>query len=244
MKTEEITMKKITVFALACALALALAACGGDAALSHKEFDAAALDAAVTVDTYVQAKQAWADGKATLYTQAEDGAYFIYGMACAREEYDALTVGAKLRVSGKKAAYKGEVEITDATCKVLDGQFIASPLDVTALLGTDELAAHQNERVRFAGMTVAPKTDANGNEAAFLYSWDGKGTQGDDLYFDATVDGRTVTFTVETALCGPDTDVYKAVQALQVGDKVDVTGFLYWYDGAANPHVTAVAPAA
>ena len=39
----------------------------------------------------------------------------------------------------------------------------------------------------FTGLTVAPSTDANGNEAAFLYNWDGSGTQGDDVYFNVTV---------------------------------------------------------
>ena len=40
-------------------------------------------------------------------------------------------------------------------------------------------------------------------------------------------------------LCGPDTDVYKAVKELKVGDVVDLEGFLYWYEGP-NPHITAV----
>ena len=53
----------------------------------------------------------------------------------------------------------------------------------------------------------------------------------------------TYDFCVEFYLCGKDTDVYKAVEALQVGDVVDLVGFLYWYNGA-NPHITAVTPAA
>ncbi len=59
---------------------------------------------------------------------------------------------------------------------VEDGDtYIAEALDVTDLLGTDELIDHQNEFVSFTGLTVAPSTDANGNEAAFLYNWDGSG---------------------------------------------------------------------
>ena len=44
---------------------------------------------------------------------------------------------------------------------------------------------------------------------------------------------------MEFYLRGQDTDVYKAVEALNVGDTIDVEGFLYWYEGA-NPHVTSV----
>ncbi len=47
---------------------------------------------------------------------------------------------------------------------------------------------------------------------------------------------------MESYLCGPDTDVYKAVEMLNVGDVIDLEGFLYWYNGA-NPHITAVAAA-
>ena len=69
--------------------------------------------------------------------------------------------------------------------------------------------------------------------------WNGCRSGGDDLYFDVTLDGKTYTFTVESYLCGKDSEVYKAVKALKVGDKIDMEGFLYWYNGA-NPHITSV----
>ena len=81
--------------------------------------------------------------------------------------------------------------------------------------------------------------DADGNPVAFLYNWDGSGQEGDDLYFDVSLDGQTYTFTVESYLCDKSTDVYAAVQALNVGDAIDMEGFLYWYNGV-NPHITSV----
>ena len=111
------------------------------------------------------------------------------------------------------------------------------------MLDTDELIANQNKRVSFKGMTVeAAGQDADGNDVAFLYNWDGSGTEGDDLYFKASVNGNTYTFTVESYLCDKTTDVYAAVKALKIGDKIDMDGFLYWYEGV-NPHITAVTPA-
>ena len=50
---------------------------------------------------------------------------------------------------------------------------------------------------------------------------------------------NTYTFTVESYLCGEGTDVYTTVTNLNVGDVIDVEGFLYWYNGA-QPHVTSV----
>ncbi len=211
--------------------------------MSYAEYAAAPIDSPVTVETYVQAKQSWWEDKATVYTQDEDGAYFLYNMACSQEDYDKLTPGTKIRVSGFKSEWSGEIEITDATFEIIDGNFIAEPLDVTDILSQeDALLKHQNEYVSFRNMKVKPITDADGVEHAFLYNWDGSGDVGSDLYFKVMSDSYTLTFTVESYLCGPDTDVYKAVQNFKVDDVVDMKGFLYWYNGV-NPHITSVTAA-
>ncbi len=212
--------------------------------MSYAEYASAAIDSEVTVETYVQAKQGWwennGQGVATVYTQDEDGAYFLYNMPMTEEEYNELTEGTKIKVTGYKSEWSGEVEITDATFEIEDGSYIAEAEDLTDVLADeDELIKHQNEKVTFKGLTVSASTDADGNEVAYLYNYDGSGTQGDDLYFNVDLDGNTYTFTVESYLCGKDTDVYKAVEALNVGDTIDVEGFLYWYNGV-NPHITSV----
>lgn len=209
--------------------------------MSYEEYMAAAVDEKVTIETYVQAKQSWWEDKATLYTQDQDGAYFIYNVACSQEDYDKLTPGTKIQVTGYKAEWSGEIEIMDGTFQIVEGgdTFVAEPLDVTELLGTDTLIDHQNQLVSFKGLTVEPSQDASGNEAAFLYSWDGSGTDGDDLYFNASYNGQTYTFTVESYLCDNTADVYAAVKNLQVGQTIDMEGFLYWYEGV-NPHITSV----
>ncbi len=208
--------------------------------MSHADFVAADVDTEVTVETYVQAKQGWWEnegvGNASFYTQAEDGAYFLYNMPCTQEEYDQLTQGTKIKVTGYKAEWSGEQEIIDATFEIEDGTYVAEAEDVTALLGSDELADHMNEFVAFKDLTVEA---ANDNGDAYMYNWDGSGAQGDDLYFNVSDGTNTYSFTVESYLCGADTDVYKAVEALNVGDTVDLEGFLYWYEGA-NPHITSV----
>ncbi|MBO6232133.1 MAG: hypothetical protein J6O50_16355 [Ruminiclostridium sp.] len=212
--------------------------------MSHADYIAAELDTPVTVETYVQAKQGWWEdngvGQASFYAQDNpEGGYFLYNMPCTQEEYDKIVPGTKLRVNGFKSEWSGEIEITDAKFEIIDGDtFVAAAEDVTALLGKDELIDHQNEFVSFKGMTV----EARENGDAFNYKWDNSGAEGDDLYFDVSKDGTTYTFTVESYLCGADTDVYKAVKALNVGDTVDLEGFLYWYNGA-NPHITNVTKA-
>ena len=212
--------------------------------MTHDEYLAAAVDDEVTIETYVQAKQSWWEDKATFYTQDKDGAYFIYNMPCSEEDYEKLVPGTKIKVTGYKAEWSGEIEVADVSSfEIEDGEYIAEPLDVTDLLGKDELIDHQNELVSFKGMTVeAAGQDADGNDVAYLYNYDGSGSEGDDLYFNVSLNGETYTFTVESQLCDKDSDVYKAVEALNIGDKIDMEGFLYWYEGV-NPHITSVTAA-
>ena len=44
---------------------------------------------------------------------------------------------------------------------------------------------------------------------------------------------------MEVYLTGTDSDVYTTVGQLNVGDTVNVEGFLYWYEGL-NPHITSI----
>jgi len=206
------------------------------AVMTYEEYMAADIDSLVCVETYVQAKQSWWEDKATVYTQNEEGAYFLYEMACSEEDYAKLTQGTKIKVTGYKSEWSGEIEIVDAAFEIEDGNFIAEALDITDKLGSDDLVNFQNQFVSFTGMTVEAANDAGD---AYLYKWDGSGEDGDDLYFNVSVNGNTYSFTVESYLCDNTTDVYQAVKNLKVGDVIDMEGFLYWYE-VVNPHITAV----
>ena len=242
-------MKKI----LALVMALALFACASlamaeePAVMTKAEYDAAAVDDEVCVEAYVQAAQGWwakdGVGRMTLYLQDGEAGYFAYEVLMEEEESKLLVPGTKIRISGFKAEWAGEVEITEGKYEILDAEpWIADAEDVTALLGTDELAAHMNKKIAIKDAKIAAsKVEGKDDEFAFLYSWDGSGSRegNSDLYFNVEVDGQTYTLTVESYLCGNDTDVYKAVEGLNIGDTVDLEGFLYWYNGA-NPHITSV----
>lgn len=246
-------MKRVLSLLMTLALMAVCVGCGssgGDSAgaedaksegvMTYAEYVAADIDTEVVIEAYVQAKQAWWEDKATVYAQDKDGAYFLYEMACSQEDYAKLTTGTKIKVTGYKGEWSGEVEIMDATFEFEDGNYVAPAEDVTSLLGTDDLINHQNKFVAFKGMTVeAAGQDASGNDVAYLYKWDGSGSDGDDLYFNVSLNGETYTFTVESYLCDNTTDVYAAVKNLNIGDTVDMEGFLYWYEGV-NPHITSV----
>ena len=193
--------------------------------MSYDEYVAAAIDDPVAVECYVQAHQSWWDNKITVYAADEDGAYFLYELACSEADAAKLTPGTKIEVRGYKAEWSGEVEIIDATFKFLEGDsYIAEATDVTELLGTDELINYQNQLVTFSGLFIED----------ISYK-----AEGDDIYVKVRYNGNAYSFCVEKYLTGPDTDLYKAVGQLQKGDVVNITGFLYWYEGV-NTHITGV----
>ena len=194
--------------------------------MSYEEYLSADIESEVVIESYVQATQSWWDNKITVYLQDEVGAYFAYEMACSEADAAKLVPGTKIRVTGYKGEWAGEVEITDAKFEILEGSYIATPKDVTALLGTDDLIKEQNKLVFFKGMTVKEISFKNGEP-------------GDDIYVTLINSGKDYSFCVERYLTGPETEVYKAVSALKAGDKIDVEGFLYWYEGM-NPHITKV----
>lgn len=242
-------MKKLTALLLALTMIFVLAACDpadefdpaakGEGTMTHAEYIAADLDTQVVVECFVQAHQSWWDDKITVYAQDPDGAYFMYNMTCSEEDAAKLTPGTKIKVTGYKAEYKGEVEIIDCTFEILEGTWTAAATDVTSLLGAENIIDYQNMFVAIKGAKVVASTDANGNEAAFLYNWDGSGTAGNDLYFNIEVDGVVYNMCVESYLTGDGTAVYDSVETLAIGDTIDLEGFLYWYDGV-NPHITGV----
>lgn len=195
--------------------------------MTYDEYLAAEVGTEVVVETYVQANQSWWDNTITLYCQSEEGGIFVYNLACSEEDSKKLVAGTKIRVTGSKAEYDGEVEIMDGTFEIIEGDsYVATPVDVTDKLGTDELINDMNKLVAFKGLTFKSLEYKNGEA-------------GDDIYVTFTKDDADYSFCVEVYLTGTESDVYTAVSALEAGDVVDVEGFLYWYQGA-NPHITKI----
>ena len=243
-------MKKFLAIVLMCALAFALASCAAPEApffelteqqyqdiklksegvMTYAQYDEAALDTTVIIEAYVQNTQSWWDNKITVYAADLDGAYFIYELECSEENAAKLTPGTKIKVTGTKGAWAGEVEIMSATFEFVENSqsYVAPALDVTPLIGKDNIINYQNQLVAFKGMTITAIEYKNGEP-------------GDDIYVTVSKGETTYSFCVERYLTAPDTDVYKAFteETVKVGDTVDIEGYLYWYEGV-NTHITAI----
>ena len=261
-------MKKLLAMLLALVMVLALVACGAEeapveeapveeapveeapveetpveeapveeapveeaAVMTYEEYMAANVDDIVCIETYVQATRSWWNDTICVYAQGPDGGYFMYDMACAEEDAAKLVPGTKIRVTGEKAIFDGEVEIMNATFEFVEGadSYIAEPLAATELLGTAELESHMNKLASFEGLTIE----------AISYKND---EPGDDIYVTVGYNGASYDFCVEVYLTGTESEVYTTVGTLEVGDVVNVEGFLYWYNGV-NTHITAISVA-
>ena len=259
-------MKKLIALLLALVMVMALAACGGETqettpageettttpvetteateettqdtketpnpveVMTHEEFMAAEDDTAVTVEFAVQGAQTYNAeyGNTSVYGADENGGYFAYRMACTAEEAAKLTEGTWIRISGTKTSWSGQVEIIDITSiEFIEKEaYVAQGVDVTELLGTEELIGYMTLPVQFKGVTVKSVDYKDGEE-------------GNDIYLTVTLNETDYDFCVETDLTNSETEVYKAVAALEAGAVIDVQGFLYWYEGP-NPHITGV----
>lgn len=210
-----------------------------DGVMRYAEYAAAETGTSVVVEAYVLDHQTWRDGKVSVYAQDAEGGYFIYNMACSEEDAAGLVPGQKIRVSGEKAEWGREVEIMDGSFEFVEGSYQFRPVDLSAAWGSEKLIDHQNQLVAFKGVTVEEYRDKGGNLTGAAFAYKDFENKTDDLYFQVSRDGVIYEFCVEFNLCGSDTEVYKAVEALQVGDVVDLEGYLYWY-GGPNLHVISL----
>ncbi len=264
-------MKKLIAFMLVLVMMLCVVACapaetpnngdtpgsssstpsssGGDktpvsGVMTHAEYLAAEEDEAVEIEAYVQATQSWYNGAIVIYAQDKSyGGYFGYNIPCSEEDAAKLVPGTKINIKGYKTFYKGMPEIAadGAVLTILEGEepFVAYAEVMTDLLGKQELVNKAGAYAAFQGLTVKSITYKNDEP-------------GDDIYVDFTLGDATYSFCVERYLTGPETDVYKAFVDgdVQVGDVVDVYGFVYWYDAdedasgdGINTHITKITDA-
>ena len=182
--------------------------------MTYAEYCAAPFDSEVVVETYVQGTEAWMDNNIRVYTEDHDGAYYIYSLNCTEQEANKLTPGTKIKVKGRKTVWAKQIEIVDATFTTEDGKYIAEAEDVSAVLGSDELINAQNKKATVKGVKVVD----SGDGLAYTYGEDNSGVLGDDLYFRGELNDDIFLFKVESNMYGTDTDVYKKVEALKIGD--------------------------
>ena len=246
-------MKKIITVLLVMAMVLGLAACGqknnnnsaGPTAMTYEEYMAAADEAKVVIEGYVQvyAYSAQYNNVNMFIMDEKGGAYYAYRADCSQEQAKQLAEGIHVRVSGNKGNFKGEIELQEhCTFEILSGNKIFPAADISSSLNNYKaLEGMMNQKVGVNGLVVENIYDGDGKEASFLYNWDGSGQAGanNDVYFNASYNGVSYNFVVESDEFKEGTDTYTSATRLNVGDVIDIEAFLYWYNGP-NMHVSKI----
>ena len=65
--------------------------------MSYAQYIASEEGSEVTIEAYVQAKQSWWNDSISVFLQDPDGGYFVYNMACSKEDAENLVQGTKWR---------------------------------------------------------------------------------------------------------------------------------------------------
>ncbi len=246
MFRKAITLVLILILALIPGAASASGAEEG--VMTWEEFQACDYSEPVTVDTYLQSWWIWSGSYVLFFAQGPDGGYYINKALPMDEVKDFMVPGTAVRISGTKVQDSGSYYpcIQDPVLSLRDAEpWVAEAEDVTGLLGTDGLDRCQFCRVVFRGMTVEPSLiRGNPEPQAFLYGDDGSGAHesNSDLYFNASLGGKTFRFRVHTGMNGNDTEVYRAVEGLRIGDTVDLEGIMNRRFSKTEPWITSVTP--
>lgn len=204
--------------------------------LSYDEYIAAEVGSEVTIEAYITGRTTWYNNAASFYLADDNGGYYVYNLPCTEDEYNNLLVkGAFVEITGAKSEWKGEVEINGQTATenagyivlgasktydaILVNDIAKSTLDLykNQLVKTKELTVTKAPYTNFEDFTLAPKA-------------------GTDVYVEVTDGTNTFLFVVEAYLEDSlyDSNTYKNVCALHVGDKVVLEGFIYYWE---NPQM-------
>ena len=124
-----------------------------------------------------------------------------------------------------------ELETDEAEDDAAESDESANLVDVTDLLGTDDLEQYRDQKVAIKGVKSVDTEDPGGDLLRFLYGPDGNGDSGDNLYFSVEKDGKTYQFIVDASICGPETEVYQTVENVEEDAIVDLVGIVRWNEG-------------
>ena len=194
----------------------------------------------VTFSCYIQGRESWTDNFCSLYAQDETGACYLVRLPCTKEDYDRMTPGRMILVTGYKSTWGDDIELTDCSFQFLDGSWLANPQDMTDLLGTEELSVHRNEKVCFSGMKIEPMMDG---ASVWYCGWDNMAAEGEntEFFFRASAGEAVCMFSVLPSLCENPEQVIQTLKSLHLDDVVDLTGYLYWYNGP-RPRIIEIFP--
>ena len=183
----------------------------------------------IDTESNIQFKSPLVDGKCSLYIQNKESksACRVIDLACTQEEYDALQLGSRVKISGLKSGGVGSLEILEATMTPVEGgeTYDATPTGATNfIIGKD--VGDSSYSMQLAKQIAQMKLEIT--EIAYNV-----GDSGKDIKFTFTNNGKIGRAYVEADFVKEDSELYKAAKNLVVGDVVDFYGYIFFEEMTA-----------
>ena len=202
-KTFQITVPKYKIYTIA-------------------EADAAKSGASLAIKGVVVAKEPYDASykNANVYLSAENGGFEAYRLACTQEQYNELTQGTTIIVSGPKSYYSGLRELTPATYTVTTDAKVTVPVeDLTSLVtsGTGISDAYQCHLATLKDLEIVSIGDKTQDAYSIVVG-------------DSSDTKKQMTIYIQKYFCKKGSDLRKEIDGLNLipGQKITVTGFVGW----------------
>ena len=211
----------------------------GEGVLTYAQYMECADQAEAIIEGYVQGFTVYNEesGSFSLYLADADGAYYAYNINAPKEDYDKLSIGSKVKLTGIKNIDHDMPQVTDVTAmEILEGYYIAAAVNVTDKLGDAEaLKSMIGRNVVLRDLKIAPtKLPDSDTEYAFILGPDGQGSidANSDVYFNVeTEDGTTCTVCIKTDEQPEGQQTYVTATGMKIGNEVNLECFICWNDG-------------
>lgn len=200
---------------------------------THAEYISAKVDEEVTIKAVIQERCTFYNNKASFYLADKDGGYYVYNLACTEEEYQTLVKGTELEITGSKAEWKGQAEIDyGKATENQEWKITGTNKEIRQVISVSNISKAELDKYKNLVVSV---TELTVTEAPFT-DWTTKEftpAVGTDIYFTVKdSQNNTATYVVESYLESTqfDSTVYTKAGQLKVGDKINLKGFVYYYD--------------
>lgn len=202
---------------------------------NYYDYISAADDDKIELLMSVQAHEDWNEkygqGVVTVYGQDDNGGYYCHELVTDEMTANAMTEGTLIRVVGyKNTNSNGEVSLVDSSCEIIVGAYdgvVYDAKDITDKLdNTNELKKYMNQKISISDLKVIESSKNNDSSDP-------------DIFITAMINDKEISLCVESNLTNVNSDTYQIVENLEVGNIIDVEGFLYWNYGP-NPRITTI----
>ncbi len=182
-------------------------------AMTYDEFLMAADGEPAVIEAYIQGVSVYSEEKGSFsaYLSDADGAYYIKGITSEKSEYDKLSAGTKVRVSGHRYTENGMPLMSDnSSMEMQQGYYMAPAENISSHLDDHEaLSSMAGKKAFVKGITFA----AFDKESGTVHT--------------VGPNGKVYSFTTAAEELSEGDALYQTLESISPNEPVEITCFVY-----------------